>query len=60
MKQKLSLSSDEDKVLPCAEKLAFDTPKQAKAAATVALHQHGTELQIYQCRHCSLWHLASA
>ncbi|MDB5169744.1 MAG: hypothetical protein JWN82_140 [Candidatus Saccharibacteria bacterium] len=45
--------------LPCAEKLAFDTARQAQAAATVALHQHGTKLQIYVCQHCALWHLAS-
>lgn len=54
------LPSTEDQALPCAEKLAFDRPKQAQAAATVALHQHGTKLQIYKCRHCNLWHLASA
>jgi hypothetical protein len=45
--------------LPCVDKLAFDTPKQAQAAAVVADYQHGTKLHIYQCRHCQLWHLAS-
>jgi hypothetical protein len=45
--------------LTCANKLAFDTAKQAKAAATVALHQHGTKLTIYLCQQCNLWHLAS-
>jgi hypothetical protein len=51
---------DDTPSLPCAEKLAFDTPKQAQAAATVALYQHGTKLRIYHCRHCRLWHLSSA
>jgi len=45
--------------LPCADKLAFDTKRQAEAAATVALHQHGTKLHAYRCRYCSLWHLSS-
>lgn len=45
--------------LPCAEKLAFDTRRQAQAAATVAAYQHGAQLQVYQCRHCGLWHLSS-
>lgn len=50
---------DSETVLPCSEKLAFDTAKQAQAAATVALYQHGTKLQIYHCQHCNLWHLSS-
>ena len=45
--------------LPCHEKLAFDTQKQAQAAATVALYQHGATLKTYICRHCQLWHLSS-
>ncbi|MGH7241483.1 MAG: hypothetical protein ACREGB_04260 [Candidatus Saccharimonadales bacterium] len=45
--------------LPCAEKLGFDTQKQAQAAATVAAYQHGTKLKPYICTHCQLWHLAS-
>lgn len=45
--------------LPCADKLALDTKKQAEAAATVAEHQHGTKLAVYKCQHCSLWHLRS-
>lgn len=45
--------------LPCSDKLAFDTRKQAQAAATVALHQHGTKLKTYLCRHCGLWHLST-
>jgi hypothetical protein len=51
--------SDET-VLPCSEKLAFDTRGQAEAAAVVAAYQHGTQLTVYQCRYCGLWHLASA
>ena len=50
---------EEQVVLPCAEKMALDTKKQAEAAATVAEHQHGTKLAAYKCQHCSLWHLKS-
>lgn len=50
---------DETPALPCTEKLAFDTQKQAEAAANVAEYQHGTKLKAYRCRHCSLWHLSS-
>jgi hypothetical protein len=45
--------------LPCAHKIAFDTSKQAQAAALVANYQHGSELSVYLCSHCSLWHLSS-
>jgi hypothetical protein len=50
----------EDEVLPCAEKITFDTKKAAVTAATVAEFQHGTKLKPYKCSHCGLWHLASA
>lgn len=51
---------DEDTpALPCADKLAFDTPKEARAAAVVAAYRYGTQLKIYRCRHCGLWHLSS-
>jgi hypothetical protein len=50
---------DENLVPPCSDKLAFDTRKQAAAAAVVAEYQHGTQLKTYHCRHCRLWHLAS-
>lgn len=50
---------DEAVTLPCANKLAFDTQKQANAAATVTQYQHGTKLKSYRCRHCQLWHLSS-
>jgi hypothetical protein len=49
----------EEQVLPCKDKLAFDTQKQAQAAAMTALYQHGTKLKTYLCRHCELWHLSS-
>jgi hypothetical protein len=54
------MDTDEPQPLPCAEKLAFDTARQAQAAATVAAYQHGAKLRIYRCRHCGLWHLSSA
>jgi hypothetical protein len=50
---------DIDAPLVCAEKLAFDTRDQAKAAATVAAYQHGSKLKVYKCRLCGLWHLSS-
>lgn len=50
---------DEDQTLPCAEKIAFDSKKDAQAAATVAEFQHGVKLRPYKCRHCNLWHLSS-
>lgn len=46
--------------LPCAEKLAFDTQKQAQAAATTADYQRGITLKVYRCRYCQLWHLSTA
>lgn len=51
---------DEDKELPCADKMAFDTIKEAKAAAAVAEHLHGIKLACYLCQYCSLWHLSSS
>lgn len=46
--------------LPCAEKLAFDSRRQAQAAATVAAYQHGANVAPYRCQYCGLWHLSSA
>ena len=46
-------------VLPCAEKITFDSQRQANAAAVAAAYQHGTKLKSYRCRYCQLWHLAS-
>lgn len=53
------MTEGDEQVLPCSEKLAFDTQRQARAAATVARHQHGVALKVYKCRYCDLWHLAS-
>jgi hypothetical protein len=52
--------NEPDAVLPCSEKLSFDTREQAEAAATVALYRHGTNLKAYICTHCGLWHLSSS
>lgn len=49
----------EDGALPCADKLVFDTKKQAEAAALTAKYQHGTRLKAYLCSYCGLWHMAS-
>jgi hypothetical protein len=43
----------------CADKMAFDTPEQAEAAAVVAYHQRGVMLKVYHCTSCELWHLSS-
>jgi hypothetical protein len=51
--------SEEEVVLPCADKLALDTKKQAEDATTVAKHQHGTKLAVYKCQYCNLWHLTT-
>lgn len=51
--------NDEEPVLACSDKLAFDTREQAQAAATVARHQHGSLLKVYRCSQCGLWHLSS-
>jgi len=50
---------NEESALPCAEKMALNTKKEAEVAATVADHQHGTKLVPYKCQHCNLWHLKS-
>lgn len=50
----------EQAVLPCHEKMTFDSRKDAEAAGTAAEWQHGGALKAYKCRHCHLWHLASA
>jgi hypothetical protein len=51
------MEDKDEAVLPCADKLALDSKKQAEAAATVAFHQHGTKLTPYICQYCGLWHL---
>jgi hypothetical protein len=49
----------ETEALPCFDKLAFDSEKAAKSAATLAVWQHDIKLKTYLCRHCKLWHLSS-
>lgn len=53
------MENTDEETLPCQDKLAFDTRKQAQAAATVAEYQHGSKLKTYRCRYCRLWHLSS-
>lgn len=43
----------------CTDKMAFDTRDEAQNAATVASHQHGSDLKVYNCQKCDLWHLSS-
>lgn len=45
--------------LPCKDKLAFDTKKQAEATVMVVDWQYGSKVHAYLCRYCKLWHLAS-
>jgi hypothetical protein len=57
----MDMNEDHDDVgLPCQAKLAFDTLRQANAAANVAEYQHGAKVKAYQCQYCGLWHLSSA
>lgn len=49
----------EENRLPCADKLAFDTQKEAAATANVAAYRYGNQLKTYRCRYCDLWHLSS-
>lgn len=53
-------ANEESTQLLCAEKMAFDTKREAEAAGTAAEWQHGGALKAYKCRHCHLWHLATA
>jgi hypothetical protein len=50
----------EETELPCKDKLAFDTPKEAAAAANFAQYTYGQKMYPYCCRHCRLWHLSSS
>lgn len=49
---------DTDNSLPCADKISFDTQKDAQATATTAKYRYGGYVKPYRCKHCSLWHLA--
>jgi hypothetical protein len=53
-------NTDENEALPCAEKMAFDSKKEAEAVGVAAEWQHGGALKAYQCHHCQLWHLSSS
>lgn len=50
---------DEDETLPCSEKLAFDSEKEALDQARVIKWQRDVKLKAYKCRYCQLWHLSS-
>jgi len=45
--------------LPCNDKLAFDTKKQAETTATVVEYRYGSMVRAYRCQYCHLWHLSS-
>jgi hypothetical protein len=48
-----------ERINTCNGKMAFDTEKEAQTSATVAKHQRGTDLKVYKCKSCDLWHLSS-
>lgn len=43
----------------CEDKMSFNTKQEAETAAVVAKHQRGSELKVYRCSKCDLWHLSS-
>ncbi|MBW3569277.1 hypothetical protein KY385_04070 [Candidatus Parcubacteria bacterium] len=49
-----------EKTLPCGDKMAFDSQKQAQAVATTLAGERGIKLKAYPCSHCQLWHLSSS
>lgn len=53
------MNDSEELTLPCVDKLAFDSLKEAQAAATVSEWRYGSRLKVYKCRHCQLYHLAT-
>ena len=50
---------EEYEELPCSQKMAFDTKRQALDTATTSKHWYGTSLKAYRCKNCQLWHLAT-
>jgi hypothetical protein len=54
------MSDNVETKLPCADKVVFDTKKEAESAGLAADWQHGATLKAYKCRHCGLWHLATS
>jgi hypothetical protein len=53
------MDENEQSGLPCEDKLAFDTQKEALATANVAHYRYGNKMKVYKCKHCGLWHLSS-
>ncbi|HSX42647.1 MAG TPA: hypothetical protein VLF59_01010 [Candidatus Saccharimonadales bacterium] len=49
----------DEALLPCVDKMAFDTPAAAEATGTVSAWRYGTKLKVYRCRYCHLYHLSS-
>lgn len=49
----------DEELLPCKDKLSFDTEKEARATANVAYYRYGNKMNVYMCKHCGLWHLSS-
>jgi hypothetical protein len=47
-------------LLPCSDKIAFDTKEQAETTATTSEYWYGSHPHAYKCRHCHLWHLSSS
>ena len=45
--------------LQCADKLVFDSEKEAEAEARAIKYRRGVSLKAYKCRYCGLWHLSS-
>ena len=45
--------------LPCADKLAFDSEKEALDQARVIKWRRDAKLKAYKCRYCNLWHLST-
>jgi hypothetical protein len=43
----------------CEDKMAFDTKIEAENAVSVVRYQRGSDLKVYKCSNCGLWHLSS-
>jgi hypothetical protein len=50
----------EEVILPCADKLSFDSIAAAQATGTVSKWRYGSKLKAYKCRFCRLYHLSTA
>ena len=50
---------DDPVELPCKDKLAFDTEREARASAQVVQFRYGSHVHAYVCQYCGLWHLSS-